>query len=239
MSTPQAFPLTGVAAGGRGVPTMPNDTASQPKATVGEPAGLASCAQGPAHNHESHAGASEYKVRKASTVRFFLWIIPIFSICRMLMALVHFLCEAAPRCLPHHRGHGLHAAKASHVIGQEGTVPRLPWFSPQVRGSRYAVSRLRHWSPSHGAPRYREIIVSGAAVSGETGGLDTLIACARLVPSSSAWGGQRHAAERAEGLAERWREDAARARPPRRTSFLSECCDGDERLRCNRWLEHH
>ena len=49
---------------------MPNDTASQPKATVGEPAGLASCAQGPAHNHESHAGASEYKVRKASTVRF-------------------------------------------------------------------------------------------------------------------------------------------------------------------------
>ena len=51
---------------------MLNDTASQPRATVGGPAGLASCAQGPAHNHESHAGAGEYKVRKASTVRFLL-----------------------------------------------------------------------------------------------------------------------------------------------------------------------
>ena len=66
-------PLTAVAAGGRRrLAAMPNDTASQPRATVGEPAGLASCAQGPAHNHESHAGAGEYKVRKASTVRFLL-----------------------------------------------------------------------------------------------------------------------------------------------------------------------
>ena len=60
------FPLTAVAAGGRRrLAAMPKDTASQPRATVGEPAGLASCAQGPTHNHESHAGVGEYKVRRS------------------------------------------------------------------------------------------------------------------------------------------------------------------------------
>ena len=67
------------------------------------------------------------------------------------------------------------------------------------------------------------------------GGSDTLIERARLVPSS-ACRGQRYAAERAEGLAKRWREDATRAWPHRRMSFLRACCDGDECLRCTAGL---
>ena len=51
------------------------------------------------------------------------------------------------------------------------------------------------------------------------GGSDTLIERSRLVPSS-ACSGQRHATERAEGLAKYWREDTAHARLHRRTS----CC---------------
>jgi hypothetical protein len=81
------------------------------------------------------------------------------------------------------------------------------------------------------------MIVLSAAVSGETSGEhDTRIKRSRLVPSSSAFGGQRHAVERAEGLAERWREDAARARPHRRASFLCERWDGDECQRCTAGL---
>jgi hypothetical protein len=47
------------------------------------------------------------------------------------------------------------------------------------------------------------------------------------VPSSSAFGGQRHAAERDRGFAERWRDDDEHPRPHRRKSFLSELFDFD------------
>ena len=58
------LPLRAVAAGGRRrLAAMPNDTASQPRATVGEPAGLASCAQGRVHRCESHIGAGAHKAR--------------------------------------------------------------------------------------------------------------------------------------------------------------------------------
>lgn len=105
------LPLTAV---GCGLAALSNDTALPPRATVCEPSWLVSCAQGPTHRCGSHASAGKRKARMGTgNVRFFLRISPIFSICRMLISLVHFLCEAATRCIPHHRGHDL---RASHAL---------------------------------------------------------------------------------------------------------------------------
>jgi uncharacterized protein len=59
----------------------------------------------------------------------------------------------------------------------------------------------------------------------DRGELDKLIERSLTVPS--AFGGRRHATERAEGLADRWRDDDERSRPHRRKSFLSELFDFD------------
>jgi Zn-finger nucleic acid-binding protein len=61
----------------------------------------------------------------------------------------------------------------------------------------------------------------------DRGELNKLVERSLMVPSSSAFGRQRHAAERAEGLAGRWRDDDERSRPHRRKSFLSELFDFD------------
>jgi hypothetical protein len=117
------LPLTAV---GCGLAALPNDTALPPRATVCEPAWLALCAPGPAHRRQRLAGAGEYKARmETGTVRFFLRINTIFSVCRMLISLVHFLCEAAPRCIPHHRGYGRCASNALTAQGAWDIVPRL------------------------------------------------------------------------------------------------------------------
>jgi hypothetical protein len=47
---------------------------------------------------------------ETNNVRFFLWMSTIFSICRMLIALVHFLCEAATRRMAHCVGSRLYAS---------------------------------------------------------------------------------------------------------------------------------
>jgi Zn-finger nucleic acid-binding protein len=65
----------------------------------------------------------------------------------------------------------------------------------------------------------------------DRGELEKLIERSLTVSSSAAWGGQRHAGERAERPAEHGREDDERSRPQRRRSFLSELFDVDERLR--------
>ena len=153
--------VDGPPAVGPGLAAMPNDTTSPPRVTVCEPSWLVSCAQGPAHRCESHASAGEHKARMGTgNVRFFLRISTTFSICRMLISRVHCLCEAATRGIPHHKGHDLRASHALTSQGEWGTVPRLLWFSPRARGSRYAVSRLRHRPPSHGAPGSREKFLS-------------------------------------------------------------------------------
>jgi hypothetical protein len=81
---------------------MSNDTVSQPRATVCESLELASWAPGPAYHRKSHAGAGEQQARLGTgNIRFFLRISAIFSICRMLISLVHFLCETATRRMAH------------------------------------------------------------------------------------------------------------------------------------------
>ena len=91
-------------------PTTRRHSREQPCASRYE---LASYDQGPAYRRESHADAGEHKARmETSNVRFFLWISTIFSVCRMLISLVHFLCEAATRRMAHRLGYRLHASYA-------------------------------------------------------------------------------------------------------------------------------
>jgi hypothetical protein len=117
---------------GCGLAAMPNDTASQPIETVSEPSWLASWAWGPAQCRESHAGAGEHKaLMGSSNIRFFLSMRTIFSICRMLIALVHFFYEAAARYISHHMGHGLHAfnALSHHRAGGHGPSPTVVFYT--------------------------------------------------------------------------------------------------------------
>ena len=147
----------------------------------------------------------------------------------MLVALVHFLCEAAPRCISHPMGHGLHAANACSRsrAGRAQSLACRDFLheSEEVAMQCPVCATGLHITERQGieidyCPQCRGVWL-------DRGELDKLIERSLTVPSSSAFGGQRHAAERAEGLADRWREDDERARPHRRKSFLSELFDFD------------
>jgi hypothetical protein len=66
-----------------------------------------------------------------SNVRFFLPMRTIFSICRMLIALVHFLYEAAARYISYYLGHGLHASNAlsHHRASGHGASPTVVFYT--------------------------------------------------------------------------------------------------------------
>src|SRR5437660_11848882 len=75
----------------------------------------------PLPNYPLHRGTPPaHKARMGTgNVRVFLWVSRIFSICRMLISLVHFLCEAATRGIPHHRGHDLQTTWQGAYLGGE------------------------------------------------------------------------------------------------------------------------
>jgi len=141
---------------------------------------------------------------ETKNVRFFLWISTIFSICRMLLSLVHFLCEAATRrmtyrlgsCLAvshvfsRHRASGAQSLACRHVKRAEDVAMQCPVCTTDLQITERQGIEIDY------CPQCRGVWL-------DRGELDKLIERSLTVPSSAALGGQRHAAERAEGRAER------------------------------------
>src|SRR4029450_9294120 len=78
------------------------------------------------------------------TICFFLWIRTIFSICRMVISLVHFPCEAATRRIAPSMGHGLHASHAlsRHRAGGAQCLACPSFLREPEEGT---MSRMHHW----------------------------------------------------------------------------------------------